>query len=114
MKTGVLLFSVLGLLPVAVLAQSKIEPPVPVRTVAPEYPEDLRRDHVSGLVIVTIEVDAQGNVASAAIEKSSNSEFNQPAVAALKKWRFKPARQNGSPVTATVKIPVKFNDEGGA
>ncbi len=96
------------------LAQSKFEPPVPVRTVAPEYPEDLRRDHVSGLVIVTIEVNAQGYVVSAAIEKSSNSEFNDPAVIALKKWRFKPARQNGASVPATVKIPVKFNEQGGA
>lgn len=114
MRKGVLLFSVLGLLPTAVLAQSKIEPPVPVRTVAPEYPEALRRDHVSGLVIVTIEVNVQGNVVSAAIDKSSNSEFNDPALAALKKWRFKPARQNGAPVPATVKIPVKFNEERGA
>ncbi len=92
--------------PVA-LAETK-EPPVPVRTVAPEYPMELRREGVSGVVMVKCTIDVQGNVVDPEIEKSSNGAFEQPALAALKKWKFKPAKQDGNPVATRVSIPIKF------
>jgi len=92
--------------PVA-FAQTK-EPPVPVRTVAPEYPDELRREGVSGVVMVKCTIDEQGNVTNPEIEKSSNGAFEKPALAALKKWKFKPAKQDGTPVAIKVSIPIKF------
>jgi periplasmic protein TonB len=89
-------------------AQSKMEPPVPVRTVAPDYPDELRREGVSGLVMVKCEIDAQGNVTGAEVEKSSNPAFEKPALAAVKKWKFKPAKQDGTAVAIKVSIPIKF------
>jgi len=96
------------LLVTPVFAQSKPEPPVPVRTVAPEYPVELRRDGVSGIVMVRCTIDEQGNVIDPTIEKSSNEAFDKPAVAALKKWKFKPAKQDGTPIAIKVSIPIKF------
>ncbi len=93
-------------------AQSKSEPPVPVRTVAPDYPSELRRDEVSGVVIVKCTIDVQGNVVEPSVEKSSNNAFDGPALAALKKWKFKPAKQDGAPVAIKVSIPIKFVFEG--
>jgi periplasmic protein TonB len=89
-------------------AQTKAEPPVPVRTVAPDYPDELRREGVSGLVMVKVTIDEQGNVTETTVEKSSNAAFEKPAVAALKKWKFKPAKQDGAPVAIKVSIPIKF------
>ena len=89
-------------------AQTKAEPPVPVRTVAPEYPDELRREGLSGLVMVKCSIDEQGNVTETVVEKSSNPAFEKPAVAALKKWKFKPARQDDKPVAIKVSIPIKF------
>jgi periplasmic protein TonB len=89
-------------------AQSKTEPPVPVRTVAPEYPGELRRDGISGLVMVKCTIDEQGNVIDPQVEKSSNAAFEKPAVEALKKWKFKPAKQDGAAVAIKVSIPIKF------
>lgn len=91
----------------AAFAQTK-EPPVPVRTVAPDYPDELRRDGVSGLVMVKCTIDEKGNVTDPEIEKSSNGAFDKPALAALKKWKFKPAKQDGAPVAIKVSIPIKF------
>jgi len=91
-----------------VFAQSKTEPPVPVRMIAPEYPDELRREGVSGLVMVKCSIDVQGNVAEAEVEKSSNAAFEKPALAAVKKWKFKPAKQDGNPVAIKVSIPIKF------
>ncbi len=91
-----------------VFAQSKAEPPVPVRTVPPDYPDELRRDGVSGLVMVKCTIDEQGNVSGTEVEKSSNAAFEKPALNALKKWKFKPAKQDGTPVAIKVSIPIKF------
>lgn len=101
------LFVLVSALAAPAFAQ-KTEPPVPVRTVAPDYPSQLRREGLSGIVMVKCQIDEQGNVAGAEIEKSSNPAFDQPALAALKKWKFKPARQDGNPVAIKVSIPLKF------
>jgi protein TonB len=84
------------------------ENPVPVRTVRPDYPIDLKRNGVSGLVVVKCTIDVQGNVSETNIVKSSNVQFDQFAMDALKKWKFKPARQDGEPVSMQVSIPIKF------
>jgi protein TonB len=91
----------------AALAQTK-EPPVPVRTVAPDYPEELRREGISGLVTVKCTIDEQGNVVDPTVMKSSNPAFEKPALAALLKWKFKPAKQDGTPVATKISIPIKF------
>jgi protein TonB len=108
MKTIAKLFLAGLLMAVPALAQTKSEPPVPVRTVAPDYPSELRRDGISGVVMVSCTIDEQGNVVGLTIEKSSNAAFEQPAIAALKKWKFKPAKQDGAPVAVKVTIPMKF------
>lgn len=89
-------------------AQAKLEPPVPVRTVQPDYPDQLRRDGVTGIVVVKCVIDEQGNVTDPEVEKSTNNGFDQAALTAVKKWKFKPARQDGAPVAKKVSIPIKF------
>jgi periplasmic protein TonB len=94
------------------VAQTKAEPPVPVRMVSPEYPRDLKREGVSGLVMVKCTVDEQGNVIATEIVKSSHEAFEKPAVDALKRWKFKPAKQDGAAIAMKVSIPIKFVQEG--
>lgn len=84
------------------------ENPVPVRTVAPEYPREMKQNGVSGLVMVKCMIDEQGNVAEADVVKSSDQTFDKFATEALKKWKFKPARQDGTPIAMQVTIPIKF------
>lgn len=84
------------------------EPPVPVRTVPPDYPAELRNQGISGVVMVKCTIDEQGNVADLEVTKSSNESFDKFAMAALKKWKFKPAKQDGTPVAMQVTIPIKF------
>jgi protein TonB len=49
-------------------------------------------------------------VAGAKVDKpvDGHPAFSDAAVAAVKQWRFEPARLDGKPVDITVKIPVKF------
>lgn len=90
-------------------AETKAEPPVPVRTVAPDYPFEMRREGTPGLVTVKCTIDEQGNVVEPVVEKSSNPAFEKPAVDALRKWKFKPAKQDGNPIATKISIPIKFS-----
>jgi len=92
-------------------AHADFNPPVLVRTVNPVFPEQMRREHVSGVVFITCEVDDHGNVSDPKVEKSSNPEFTEPALFALKQWKFKPAQRDGAVVAARVSIPIKFTLE---
>jgi len=99
----------LGLILVSpVFADVQGEPPVAVRTVAPEFPYEMKRNGVSGLVTVSCMIDAQGNVQEPKVEKSTAAAFEQPALEAVQKWKFKPAKRDGNPVAMRIAIPIKF------
>jgi len=83
--------------------------PVPVKTPPPDYPYDLKRQGVSGVVAVATVVDETGTVTSCSVTKSSNVEFEAAALAAVKRWKFKPAQKDGAPVKMRVTIPIRFN-----
>jgi protein TonB len=85
--------------------------PVPTKTPPPKYPDEMKRAGVSGVVAVTIVIDEQGEVASAVVAKSTNPEFEAPALAAVKKWKFKPGKKDGVPVKVRVTIPLRFDLE---
>jgi len=100
---------ILGLSALVVRADDALEPPVPVRTVAPKYPTDLKRDGVSGVVSVKCTIDEKGNVTEPTVVKTTNEAFSAPALEALSKWKFKPAKRGGVAVSIKITIPVQFN-----
>lgn len=77
---------------------------------APAYPESARRAGISGTTVVGMTVSTDGSVSSAWVESSSgNSTLDSAAVSAVYSWRFVPAKQNGTPVTANSRVPITFN-----
>jgi protein TonB len=90
------------------LRAADIEPPVPVRTVPPEFPKAMRAAGTSGIVVVSCQIDDKGSVASATVAKSTNPAFDQAALDAVEKWKFRPASKDGKPVAIQVQFPVKF------
>lgn len=77
---------------------------------APSYPESARRAGISGTTVVGMTVSTDGSVSSAWVESSSgNSTLDSAAVSAVYSWRFVPAKQNGTPVTANSRVPITFN-----
>lgn len=83
--------------------------PVPVKTPPPVYPVDLRRKSINGLVTVKVVIDEQGNVADCSVKSSTRMEFEDPALAAVKQWKFKPAMKEGMPVRCHILVPINFN-----
>ena len=105
------LICIAGLLAGGILRAADFEPPVPVRTVAPDYPADLRASGTSGLVVLSCEVDDRGVVTGAKVNKTTNEGFNQAAMTAVEKWKFRPAQKDGKPIAMRISLPVKFTCE---
>ena len=114
-------------------------PPVVRFSARPQYPAALRALGVTGTVVVEFIVDASGNVAnahavqttlsdkkSAAVEAEplaiadqgagateANTEqvklFEEAAVEAVKKWKYKAGTKGGREVNSVVRMPVTFS-----
>lgn len=85
--------------------------PVPTKTPAPAYPSGLRQAGVSGVVLVAVVIDETGNVLASEVKKSSQVEFEAPALKAIANWKFKPAKLGDNAVKSLVNIPIRFNAE---
>jgi len=84
------------------------EPPQPLVQVQPEYPEKAKKAKLEGRVIVAVVVDENGDVIDAYIHYSDNPIFNEAALEAAKKMKFKPGRLKDKPVKVRVLIPFVF------
>lgn len=85
-------------------AQSRT-PPTLLEGTRPTLP----REHDDATpVVVLVVVDADGSVRSAEPAEPGDAELDALAVAAVTGWRFAPARRDGIPVAARVRVEVRF------
>lgn len=79
---------------------------------APSYPTFARRAREQGVVMLRVRVDASGGVEGIEIHKSSGSQrLDDAALAAVKRWRFAPARMGDHPVSGVALVPIHFQLE---
>lgn len=89
-------------------AGSGITPPSIIREVKPDYPQDARRRGLEGDVVVEIIVRADGSVGQVRLLQGLGGGLDERAIAAVRQWRFDPARRRGTPVDVVVEIAVEF------
>jgi TonB family protein len=76
----------------------------------PTYPPESIRAQEQGRVVLRVLVDAEGIPRSLEIARSSGyASLDKSALAAVRKWRFIPAKSDGAPVEAWVDVPVNFS-----
>jgi len=96
--------------PTPVRLHSGIEEPVKLVHVDPQYPVHAQAARVQGVVILDAVIDAEGRVDSVHVLRSIML-LDQPAIAAVRQWRYRPAMLNGAPVPVIVTITVHFKME---
>lgn len=84
-----------------------IRPPERITFVKPEYPEVARKSRTEGKVILEIVVGRTGTIENVTVLRS-HPLFDQAAVAAVRKWQYRPARQAGLPVKVYLTVVVSF------
>jgi protein TonB len=81
--------------------------PVATHEVEPDYPSELE-PVLTGKATVAYTVRADGKVTDAAVVEADDVQFGEAAVAAILKWRYKPAQVKGTPVDCRMTLPFVF------
>lgn len=85
------------------------DPPQPLSPIRPKYPKSAKENRISGTVIVQVYVDKNGRVTETSILRGiPNSGLDEAAIKAIRKTRFKPAKQREESVGVWISIPVNF------
>ena len=75
----------------------------------PIYPEDARRAHKSGTVLVGLTVRTDGVPQLCQIVRSTDPLFNVAALKAVAKYRFAPQTEDGKPTPVHIAVEVNFS-----
>lgn len=79
--------------------------------IPPDYPYAMKQAGASGSVMVEFDVDTSGTVVRAEAIRYTDREFIEPAVRAVRKWKFEPGRRNGKAVPFRMAVPIEFGIE---
>lgn len=85
-----------------------VSEPLLVADSMPEYTEPARRARIQGMVLLEVDVDAEGRVAEVTPIKSLPHGLTEQAVRAVKRFRYQPAEHHGQPVPARVEVAIRF------
>lgn len=75
----------------------------------PEYTTDLRRRRIGGEVVLDIELDRQGRVSGTRVRTTDDDALSDAAVAAVRRWRFDPARENEESIPFSFRVTFTFD-----
>ena len=85
------------------------DPPQPLSNIRPVYPEIAQEAGIEGTVVVQVFIDKRGRVKDTLILKGiPNTGLDEAAISAIRKTRFRPAKQRERPVGVWISIPVNF------
>lgn len=88
---------------------SGIDPPRLLREVKAVYTDDARRRGLTGDVVLEIVITRDGSVSDVSVTRGLGAGLDERAVAAVRQWRFSPARRNGEAVDVIVEVAVEFS-----
>lgn len=85
-----------------------VSAPVLIYSVTPQYSPLAKTDKISGNVLVNLVVDQNGIPTNVRIVRGIGYGLDEEAVEAVRKYRFKPAMENGQPVPVELNLMVNF------
>ena len=80
----------------------------PARQVKPRIPDELLNENFKSSVRVRVDIGADGSASASILSGSGNSRVDDLAIAALNKWRWKPALKDGEPVASSQRFRFEF------
>ena len=82
--------------------------PEPVLEPAPQFPFAMRREALTGTVMVEFIVDTYGNVLDPIVRDSTHHGFDDAALAGVGRWKFRPGYKGGRKVNTRMRVPIVF------
>ena len=86
-----------------------VSAPVLVKRVEPEYPEEVTKTARADSSPLTVEavVSSSGSIIDPVVLSAANSDLHPYVLAAVRKWRYKPAREKGKTVPVFIMISFR-------
>ena len=84
------------------------EPVVPLSQRMPTYPPRAKEEGIEGGVQVELIIDREGKVSDVSFVRLPHVVFRRPVLEAVRRWRFKPAKHKGVPVSVRRRVPIEF------
>jgi protein TonB len=75
---------------------------------SPEYTEEARAAKYQGTVLLSVEIDPNGNATNIKVQHALGLGLDEKAIEAVRQWKFKPGQKDGKPVTVAASIEVNF------
>jgi TonB family protein len=88
-----------------------ITSPRPLDQPVPEYTDKARLIQWGGTVVLSIVINAQGNVEEERVVTPVGLGLDEQALATARTWKFEPARRDGIPIPVRVSVAVSFRLE---
>jgi TonB family protein len=88
----------------------EVQPARLIRAVLPAYPQLAKSNRVAGDVTLDALIDASGNVRDVSVI-SGPVFLREAAKAAVKQWKYEPARLDGQPTAMHLTVTVKFKTD---
>lgn len=85
-----------------------VQAPVLTKKTEPLYPEEARKERVSGLVVLEAVVDEGGCVNDVRVIRNADPRLDLAALYAVARWRYAPATLRGEPVRVFLTVTVTF------
>jgi periplasmic protein TonB len=85
-----------------------VSQPVPIFTPDAEFSDEARRQKYQGVCEISVIIDAQGNPQSPRVVQRLGMGLDEKALQAVMRYRFKPAKKDGKPVSARMTVVVNF------
>jgi protein TonB len=78
-----------------------------IHRVNPDYPDEARKKHIQGSVVLNVQVLGSGNVGTIEIA-TGNPVLAEAAVHAVRQWKYQPYVVDGHPVQSQARITIRF------
>jgi len=86
-----------------------VVPPTLLKEVKPRYTAEAMRQRIQGTVALEVVVSYEGIPVSIRVTRSLDPGLDEEAIAAMREWRFHPARVGNTPVDVLVTVLLDFN-----
>lgn len=93
---------------VAKVGKNGVSAPRAISDPEPKYPKSARHTKKSGSVVLWCVIGEDGGVQEIKVSKSLGADFDESALAAVRKWRFEPAQKDGKPIAVQINVQVDF------
>ena len=72
------------------------------------YPEEARKQGLEGQVVLRLTIEATGKVAVAKVVKGAGNGFDEAALEAVRRFRFRPGTEGGEPIATEITYTYTF------